>query len=213
MAVSKRIVDGREQIWDDERMDWKDAQPVQQNLFLMPTLDPGPMDLEIDWFRPKEDPAERKSVFICGACESPVDKYTYFEGWECVGIDPECGDETEILDSGQDYIKKVEYHCHACGWSADQKWFDQINNANEPEDKIIALDIETHKQDIFGFGFSGFHLTQAQKEIQPKEKGTFRIEWPPNLSLLELDRIYRNFPGGDPRGSIWDTPRTSGNTD
>jgi predicted RNA-binding Zn-ribbon protein involved in translation (DUF1610 family) len=174
-------------------MDWKDVQPVQQNLFLMPALNSGPIDFEIDWFRPIEDPAERKEVFVCGACKSSVDKYTHFEGWECVGIDPECGDETEIWDSGQDRIYRVEYVCsNGCGWSARQLWFDLINNADEQKDKIIALDIET----------------KAQGEA-PKETGTIRVDWSGAPNLLELDRIYRNLPGSNSWGELWPTSWTS----
>src|SRR5687767_15982344 len=114
MPLPTRVVNGKFQIWNDDRMDWEEAQkeipelrppepdkashPMQQqNLFFDAS----------DWvIRLADDPTQKKSkpVFICGACGSDVDKIVLFKGWEHVSIDRDCGDETDVLDRGQERI-------------------------------------------------------------------------------------------------------------
>lgn len=193
----RRIVNGKEQIFDNDLLDWRDVEVP-----IVPVKEPPPMQQmnlfmdTKDWvLRISDSPMPVPDDFVCGACRSGVEKITVYKGWMCESLDPTTGEISSHEDDGIDEITSIRYVCsQACGWSAKESWWLDLNGQGQS----IALDIET-------------------PEVKaPEENGGSinlgRDLWPEfDISkLFRSDPRERDFPRSYTWGSFRSTPRTSG---
>ena len=176
MEKPRRITpDGREQIFDEDLLEWRDVQkpldppPMQQELFIVPK--DSLMMLNVEAPKPEYK-------FVCERCGGNLQKFIRFCGWEEITIDPEDGDDINIVDGDYDSIHKIEYRCRSgCGFVAAQAWFDMKRNERKKEAKeLVSFPEKAIQSDYLNWDDFWTNFWRQETPEKPKYKVYYGLD-------------------------------------